>query len=183
MPRVPYQPHGRGLALAVREAFGDRPVRGAVLLESSGVIAYADSIEEATAMTRELDERARAEIGTSLSDIDDRLRSNLSEGEEIDVPGGRARPLRRRRVSGRYLFPDAALFAEHRPVTSVGLASAELALRERSRPTILFDALGERWAVARTSEQLAFAVEVTTAHDWLEEALVARALARYLTSD
>ena len=57
------------------------------------------------------------------------------------------------------------------------------ALVTSPRPAVLVDGARRRLVVASTREKLAFAVEVCAAHDWLEDALAPRGLARYLPDD
>lgn len=179
---IPYERPGRGVALAVRDAFGTAGVSGAIVLESHGVIVFASTVDEAVAETKALDARARALFTGALPDVAGIHERNMS-GEAMVVAGGLARRLTRRHVSSRYLFPDAVVYASHLRVARLDVPTAERALTELPRPSVLFDDAGDRWVVARTADQLAYAVEVTTAHDWVEESLVSRGCARYLDDD
>lgn len=181
--RIPYERPGRGIAVSIQRAFAGAPVRGAVLLERHGLIVFAPSVEEAVTRTRALDQAVRDAWGP-LPDLDALHDAYVRAGAEVTLPsGGRARALPPRRSSGRYLFPDAVVYASGLAVDVVDAETAERALTATGRPVVIGDGAGARMAVAKNSEQLAFAVELTCVHDWLEDALVARAIAHHLPDD
>lgn len=188
VPRVPYARPGRGIALAVEpllEGRADADGTRAVVLESHGLIVYAPSVEAAVARTIAIDDAARAPFGAP-PDLDAAL-ADVCRAPEIAIEGGVARALPDRApppASGpRYLFPDAVVYAS---VVSVDLATPDAAARAVAalpRPAVLVDGRGRRLVAAKKSLQLAYAVEVALAHDWVEDALAARGLARYLPDD
>lgn len=192
VPRVPYARPGRGIALAVEpllasaaSAAGASDGTRAVVLESHGLIVYAPTIEAAIARTIALDDAARAPFGP-LPDLDATLADAL-RSEEIAVEGGVARALPDRAPpppSGpRYLFPDAVVYASVLLVDEVSPEVAGRAARELPRPAVLVDPRGRRVVAAKKSLHLAYAVEVALAHDWVEDALAPRGLARHLPDD
>lgn len=183
VPTIPYERPGRGIALAVERTFGEEPPRGLVLLASHGLIAFADTVDEAIQATQMFDEQVRRAIGGTLPDIDALLGESLAVGEVAPLAGGFSRRIAPRQHDGRALFPDAVVYAGHLRASDVTAATAERALREVARPVVLVNDEGHRLVVARRREQLDYAVEVAVAHDWLDDALSARGLARYLPDD
>lgn len=181
--RVPYERPGRGIALAVEPLLELLPEDGvrAVVLESHGLIVYAPSVAAAVAKTRAVDAAARAPFG-DLPSIDD-FHAEYTKEPEREVPGGFARPLPSRPSHARYLFPDAVVYAGVIHVDAADDTAAARALVTIPRPAVLVDGARRRLVVASTREKLAFAVEVCAAHDWLEDALAPRGLARYLPDD
>ncbi|MFO0669371.1 MAG: class II aldolase/adducin family protein [Polyangiaceae bacterium] len=181
--RIPYERPGRGIAVSIQRAFGGGPVRGAVLLERHGLIVFAPSVDEAITRTRALDEQVRRAWG-ALPDVDAQHDAYVRAGTEVVLPSGaRARSLPPRASSGRYLFPDAVVYASALQVDVADAATAERAFAATGRPVVIVDPNGARMAVAKNADQLAFALEVTCAHDWLEDVLEKRGLAHHLPDD
>lgn len=180
VPCVPFRRPGREIALAVRSLV-ERDGVHVIVLASHGVITYASTVREAVDATHAIDERVR-ESFSDIPDIDDVVAS-YRRAPEVAIPGGVARALPDRSWSGKYLFPDAVVYASAVRVETVDIEAAARATRKLSRPIVLHDMRGRRMAVARKSSQLAFATEVAAAHDWVDDALSARRIAKYLPED
>lgn len=176
---IPYERPGRGVALAIQRAFQGTVIRGAVLLERHGLIVYADTVDEAISMTRAVDARALAAFGPH-SEVAATFDAYVRFDRETSVEGGTFRRLPPRRQHGGFLFPDAVVYGTRVQTEHLDAEAAVRALREIGRPCILVDEEGNRMAVAKNHEQLAFSLEVTCAHDWLEDALRSKNLAHYL---
>jgi len=182
LDRVHYERPGLSLAIAVREKLDAGRSEQALLLDSHGLIVYADSAAAAVRLTYQIDSEVRSQF-TRLRDFE-AYASGYMERESVAFEGGFARPIPTRTVGEpRYLFPDAVVYASHYLVSDLTARSASEALSLLGRPAILVDASGHRLAVGRTREQLSFAVEIAAAHDWVEDVLTAADCARYLPED
>lgn len=180
--RVPYERPGLGLALAVRAQLGDLQSERAFILDSHGLIVYADSAEAAIQLSRQIDADARSHFA-DLPDFGT-YAAAYGGAPELSFDGGLATQIPRRQgAHARYLFPDAVVYASHIVAPDLETATASRALALLKRPAVLVDGNGNRLAIARNREQLAFATEVAAAHDWVQDALVPAGCARYLPDD
>jgi ribulose-5-phosphate 4-epimerase/fuculose-1-phosphate aldolase len=183
---VPYERPGRMLGVRVAEALAGART-GAVLMESHGLVVYADSVEEAVSRSRELDRTFRESIDVPLSSFAERV-SAPYEVVPVDANGAVMTTLPPRTPSpgpARYLTPDAVVYASVSRV--VGLDDAKPLAREAlaafGRPVVLVADDGRRVQCARNADELAQAREVALAHDYVEDALRARGDAIYLPDD
>jgi ribulose-5-phosphate 4-epimerase/fuculose-1-phosphate aldolase len=189
---IAYVEPGPGLAAAVRAArsaaarHGDAaPPYEAVLLRSHGLVVFADTVEGALEATTKIDGACARIVGVEgapdfQAPEGDALRETAEGVFAIDVP-----PRTRGAEPGRYLFPDAAVYATEVLLDATafdGALEAEIA-REAKRPIVLTLAKGERRVVATSRDALLAAVEVLAAHDWVESVLVPRGRARYLSPE
>ncbi|MBL9110411.1 MAG: class II aldolase/adducin family protein [Myxococcales bacterium] len=181
---VPYERPGRGLGVRVAEALGGAR-EGTVLLASHGLVVYGERTEGAIARTREIDAAFRAEF----ADLEAFAPRVTAPYEVLRAEGLvlTTLPARKGHI-GRFLFPDAAVFASVSRVPSLETAEARLshareALTAFGRPVVLVADDGARVHVARNEDELAQAREVLLAHDYVEDALLARGDGRYLPDD
>lgn len=180
--RVRYERPGLGLAVAVREQLDAGQSERALLLDSHGLIVYANSAEAAIRLTHQIDSEVRSQF-PGVPDFEAYAADYMAR-ESVAFEGGLARPLPARSVGEpRYLFPDAVVYASHCRVPDLTPGTASDALSLLGRPAVLIDTSGRRLAVARSREQLSFAVEIAAAHDWVEDVLTAAKCARYLPAD
>lgn len=180
--RVPYERPGAGLAKAVSIALDGRR-EGTLLLQSHGLLVYAETVEEAVARSAEMDAACRARFG----ELPDFAASLAALPAPISLPsGGVFSSLPARQVEApRYLCPDAVVYATVLRVASLEqpIPVAEHALITLKRPVVLIADDGTRVHCARTEDELEQAREVALAHDWLEDVLLPRGQARYLPDD
>ena len=179
---VPYERPGAGLATAVARVLGGRST-GVLVLQSHGLLVYAESVDEAVEHTERTDRacRARFERLPAFADVVAALPAPLP------LPNGgfySALPARTAAHVG-YLCPDAVVYATVLRVPSLDdvLGLAESALATLGRPVVLVADDGTRVHCARTADELEQAREVGLAHDWIEDALVPRGEANYLPAD
>jgi ribulose-5-phosphate 4-epimerase/fuculose-1-phosphate aldolase len=196
--QIPYVRPGRGVAIAVREVLGAGAGEAAVLLRNHGLIVYAESAERALALTRAIDEAARARFG-ALPTIEDALARLRGTGDDVsdEASGVVVRRIAARAVNAagagapaRYLFPDAVVCGSALPVDAVPPADAALVrlASEASkalggRAGVVVDPSGARAAFAKSGEQLAQTIELLAAHEWVEDALASRGTCNYLPDD
>ncbi len=179
MLAVGYERPGAGLARAVAASLGGLR-EAVVLLDSHGLIVYAEDVEAAISRALLADRRCREAFG-ELRPFGDDI---LAPSSPSPLPGGgwftRLPPRKIDEV--RYLFPDAVVYASVVRVASLSEAPAlaEEALLTLGRPLVLAADDGERVQCARTQDELGQAREVALAHDWVEDALRPRGDARYL---
>lgn len=165
-----YARPGPLLAQLVREALAT--VRGPtlLLLRAHGLIAYADTVAEAVALTRAFDEACRTRYGP-VGSVAERV-ARYGAVEPRAVKGGWLRVLPDADARRGVLFPDAAVFCPGVRVDSFeGLeALAEHALTLAPRAVLLHD--GRRRALLAPSPRaMDYALEVLAAHEVLREAL------------
>lgn len=182
---VAYERPGRGLGVRVAEALGGAR-EGTVLLASHGLVVYGETVEGAIARTREIDAAFRAEF-SGLASFAPRVAAP-HEVEALEGSGVLTSLPARPGHEGRFLFPDAAVFASVSRVPSLASreersAHARAALAAFGRPVVLVAADGTRVHVARNEDELAQAREVLLAHDFVEDALSTRGDGRYLPDD
>lgn len=179
--RIPYERPGRGLAVAIAEArkSGESDV---LLLDSHGLLVYADDVATAVEKSRAVDAACLAKFDADPTSFD-ALLARYQEHPVSSIEGGFARRLPPREASGRYLFPDAAVYASVIAASEASEATAARALAEMKRALLVSSPRGDRIAVARTGAALEYALEVAAAHDWVEDVLVARGCPRYLPED
>lgn len=176
---VPYARPGRGLALGVaaaRKAAPDRPV----MLLSHGLLVDADTAADAVATSRAIDAQAIASFGADDASFVELL-GRYTAAPVVAAPGGFVRALPPRPARGRYLFPDAVVYASVVQVRSVSSLPASVAALGRA--VVVVDDANERVAFAKSQSALDSCVEVAAAHDWVEDVLSARGVARYLPDD
>lgn len=185
---VPYERPGRMLGVRVAEALAGART-GAVLMESHGLVVYAESVDEAVSRSRELDRTFRESIDVPLSSFAERV-SAPYEVVPVDEKGAVLTALPPRTPANgpaRYLTPDAVVYASVSRVVSLDeantLSLAREALAAFGRPVVLVADDGRRVQCARNADELAQAREVALAHDYVEDALRARADAVYLPDD
>lgn len=182
LPLVPYERPGRGLALAVARVREANPGRDALVLESHGLLVDAPTAAEAVARSREITAQAAAAFGIDVSTYEALALAYLA-GAVKDVHGGAACALPPRAQSSRYLFPDAVVYAS---VVRADRAEAETlpaAVAALGRAVVVAGDDGSRVAFAKSRAALSSAVEVLAAHDWVEDVLSSRGVARYLADD
>lgn len=180
---VDYVSPGRGLALGVEKALGDRRV-ASVLLKSHGLIVYADTVEDAVRETIAFDEFCRRPF-PAVRDLEGAL-SALPAIRTLSDGAGAYVELSRRESSGRYLCPDAVVFASAFRVDELSDPDAQVrnALATWGRPVILHATKdGRRILAGRSADELQQACEVALAHDVIEDALLGAGGGRYLPDD
>ncbi len=178
---VAYERPGRSLAVLVEGALAGAR-EGAILLEAHGLIVYADSLEDAVARTIDLDRACRAEF-PGLGSFEALVQVPFTVEE---LPGGVLTALPDRKVdSARYLTPDSVVYGSVSRIRTLDepRARAVEALAAFGRPVVLVDDTGRRVLCARNADELDQAREVALAHDFIEDALVPRGDARYLSND
>lgn len=178
---VPYERPGRGLAVLVEKALSGAR-EAAVLLEQHGLVVYAETVDDAIARTLEIDRALRAPFGELASFaalVEAPFAVEATEG------GVFTRLPDRRGSEGRFLFPDAVVFASVGKVASLDDAANEAknALAAFKRPVVLVAEDGTRVQCARNEDELAQAREVALSHDYVEDVLAPRGDARYLAPD
>lgn len=182
---VPYERPGRGLALLVQKALDGRR-EALVLLESHGLVVYAETVDDAIARSREIDEQFRASFGALPSFAAEVAKPFVTE---TALGSGVFTRLPNRRVEApRFLFPDAVVFASVSRVSSFDddpAGAAKAALASFGRPVVLVADDGSRLQCARNPDELAQAREVALSHDYVEDVLARsrRGDARYLPDD
>ena len=179
---VPYERPGPGLAAAVARVLGERTT-GVLILQSHGLLVYADTVEEAVQHTLRTDQECRDRFG-ALPAFDAWIAALPAV---TALPGGgcySALPVRPMPHVG-YLCPDAVVYATVLRVPTLGGAEAlaQRALVTLGRPVVLVDDDGRRVHCARTVDELEQAREVALAHDWIEDVLALRGEANYLPGD
>ncbi len=179
---VPYTRPGAGLAAAVARVLGGRTT-GALVLQSHGLLVYADAVDEAVDVTHRTDQECRARFG-ELPVFADWV---AALSAPCPLPGGgyySPLPVRTAPHVG-YLCPDAVVYATVLRVPALGdvAALAESALATLGRPVVLVANDGTRVHCARTADELEQAREVALAHDWIEDVLAPRGEANYLPAD
>ncbi len=182
--RVPYERPGRGLAVSIARhlaAVKERRAPSAtnVLLESHGLVVYAESGATAVGESLALVEECLATKKADLASFDALVAAYKSA--PLAIEGGVAFKLPRRTSSERYLFPDAVVYASTVRVEKVDEGVAAKAIAELARAVVLVANDGARIAVAKTPVSLEACVEILAAHDWVEDTLGAGA--RYLADD
>ena len=182
---IPYVRPGRGVALAVSGVLGTASEQ-AVALRSHGLVVYANDVERAIELTREIDRRGRARYG-NVESLDERVASYRASPTH-KVAGGAFRVLPRRALFGdtpRYLFPDAVICASTMIVDRLENPAdhASSALASMKRGVVVTDREGHRLLCATSDSQLDQSLEVLAAHDLLEETLAPRGVAAYLSDD
>jgi len=175
LPVVPYERPGRGLALAVRRVREANPNARAIMLQSHGLLVDAHSADEAVAISRDVHTRALAAFGVEEKSFDALLASYVAS-PVTEAEGGFTRKLPPRKHDGRYLFPDAVVYAS---VVQGSLAQAAAL----GRAVVVVDGAGGRVAFAKTKSALDSCVEVLAAHDWVEDVLAKAGIAHYLDED
>lgn len=178
---VDYVSPGRGLAILVERALTDRKT-ATVLLKSHGVIVYADSTDDAVRETRAFDAACAAHF-PPLADVSKQVEmlpaySKAGTGFFIELSP--------RETSGKFLMPDAVVFASTFRVDDLKnpAEQAESALQSWGRPVILHSKKdGRRILAGRTESELQQASEVALAHDAVEDVLSKAGGGRYLPDD
>lgn len=177
---VPYARPGRGLAQGVANARAGAPKGRPVMLASHGLLVDRPTAAEAVETSRAIDEKALALFDADVATFDDLL-ARYRAGAVSDVDRGVVRALPPRKHTGRYLFPDAVVYASVVEVRSVSELPSSVA--DLGRAVVVVDEQGRRVAFAKNKGSLESCVEVAAAHDWVEDVLGARGLARYLPGD
>lgn len=180
---VPYERPGRGLALLVEKALAGKR-EAVVLLESHGLVVYAESVDDAIARSIAIDTELRASFGPLPSFAE--LVAEPFVAESALGSGVFARLPDRVVASPRFLFPDAVVFASVSRVPSFEddpARAAKDALASFGRPVVLVADDGSRLQCARNADELAQAREVALSHDYVEDVLAPRGDARYLPDD
>ena len=183
---IPYVRPGRGIALAVRDVLGDAR-EGVVVLRSHGVVAFADDQQRVVELLERFDAWARssfADLPAFEPMVAEYTRSSVLAAQGVvfrELPSRSPRTI----DPPRYLFPDAPVCASTVLVDTDPRDAALLtdALRTIGRSCVVTGPFGVRVAVARNPEQLEGTTEVVAAHDWVEDALVARGLVHYVPVD
>jgi len=184
---VPYALPGIDLALAAADARSREPDECALLLKSHGLVVYASTAERAAALTEEIDARCRTLAG-ELPSFETLLASYAAAPTE-PFDGGLLRRLpsrvRRAEAKGRYLFPDAPVCAMEIEVASLddALGTCREIVATLGRTVLAVDPSGSRALAGPTARGVEFGLEVVAAHDWVEDALLARGIPRYLPDD
>lgn len=179
---VPYERPGKGLALAVLRARASDAAPQTVLLASHGLLVYANSTDEAIAVSRDVDARCCALFGVSIASFEERLASYRA-AVRVAALGGFAQELPPRAHHDRYLFPDAVVYASVARVARAEIEGLPASLASLGRAVVAADDDSRRIAFAPTRAALDSCVEVLAAHDWVEDILTPRGLARYLDDD
>lgn len=183
---IPYERPGRSLGVLVERALGGA-LEGVILLESHGLIVYAETVEQAISRSIEVDQACRAEAsmgamnGPSFVEI-----VNAPYVLESLEAGGVFTRLPNRKVEvARYLTPDSVVYASVVRMSTLSQPHHEAAeaLAAFGRPVVLVADDGTRVQCARNADELSQAREVALAHDFIEDALMARGDARYLADD
>ncbi len=171
LPYVPYQRPGRDLALAVQPHVAAAQ-SSVILLQSHGLLVYAQSVEEAVALSFAVDVRAREHFQIEIP-FEDYLAAYMSNAHDSDTCSYRALPVPKHTVRG-YLFPDVAVFGTQIHVAAIADDGAGFSrlMRDLGRPAVLSDDAGARFLVARTRSELDQATEVVAAHDWVYNAIL-----------
>lgn len=182
MPVVAYERPGRGLALAVRRAREAAPGARAIMLASHGLLVYATTAADAVAISEEAAERCRAAFGADLAGFDDLLARYMSL-TPLEVDGGFARALPPRPHLGKYLFPDAVVYASVARVRRAAVEALPQAVAELGRAVVVVDDANARVAFGKSRSALDSCVEVCAAHDWVEAVLSREGLPSYLPED
>jgi ribulose-5-phosphate 4-epimerase/fuculose-1-phosphate aldolase len=179
---VPYERPGRSLGVLVQKALSNAR-EGAVLLESHGLIVYAETVDAAVERSFALDRACRVAfpgLGSFADLVNAPYSASVLEG------GGVFTRLPKRKVEkARYLTPDSVVFASVSRVRSLEVPEilAKEALAAFGRPVVLVADDGSRVQCARNADELGQAREVALAHDFVEDALASRGDARYLPDD
>jgi ribulose-5-phosphate 4-epimerase/fuculose-1-phosphate aldolase len=173
---LPYIRPGRGIAVALREAWDPNAQEQAFLLRSHGMVIFAPDAKRAIALSEQVNARARERF-PGLPPFEP-LAASFVAAPASEVAGGWARRVARRSVEGppRYLFPDMAVYATALVVDRITDEKAQAAqgLRDLGRSLVIVDRDGARVVAARSRPQLDDACEILAAHDFVEAALGAR---------
>lgn len=172
--RVPYQRPGRDLALAIRDA---RRGSDVVLLESHGVLVFAETADAAVTRSREIVARCLEAAKVDAARFDAMFEASLACDPGAPIDGGVVRRVPDRPSADRYLFPDAVVFVS---VVRGRREDAARLLAVHKRAFVIADG-DTRHVVAKTAAAAQSAVEVLAAHDFVADALGARA--RWLPDD
>ncbi len=176
---VGYARPGPALGRLVRDAVADLRGPCVAILQSHGLVVFADEVDEAISLTRTFDRLCRDRFGDPES-LDDRVARYWSAPlrtlpggllQEVPfAPGGPA----------RVLFPDAAVFCPWIGFDDIADANRiASALAAVGRPFVVSDG-ARRAVVAPNRRGLEFAVETLAAHDMVDAALRRRGRARYI---